>query len=487
MSTLSEPSIKSTEAVNEFIKAAKDSGVAKDQLLNFLEAGYTPLRWQLRFHGIARLADLPNGPTDIGVGGARGPGKSHGVFAQVTLDDCQRVPGLKGLFLRQTGKSADESFQDLVDSVLLGRIQYKYNSSNGILQFPNGSKVILGGFEDEKDIDKYIGIQYGVMAVEERNQLAGEKILKLHGSLRTVKPNWRARAYSSFNPGNRGHNDVKKTFVIPYQQGTETTTRFIPSTYKDNPYLKQEYIDYLNSLPGALGKAWREGNFDTFEGQYFIEWDHAQHVIKPFLIPSHWKRFRAYDHGREKPASCGWYTVDGDGRVYKYREFYKAGLNVDQIAGEIVRLSEGETYEYSVADPSIFANIGYVDKFGGQTIAETFARYGVMFLPASNRRVDGWNLMHQYLYWDVNKKPLLQFFDTCYNSVRTIPSLIHDEHRLEDVDSDGEDHAPDECRYLLMSLHERKSARALNPVEKKFQQMVQQTTVSPTNLKDFYG
>ena len=473
MSILTKPLIKSTEslrAIERFIELAKKNNVARDQLERFLKYGYTPLPWQLKFHGYARDADKENGPTDLGAGGARGPGKSHGIFAQLTLDDCQRLK-IKGLFLRQTGKSADESFQDLVDTVLVGRVTYRYNSSRGILKFPNGSKVILGGFENEDDIDKYVGIQYDVIAVEERNQLTGEKILKLKGSLRSVKKGWRARMYSSFNPGNIGHNDVKQTFVIPYQQGTENRTRFVPSTYKDNPYLKPEYVEYLDSLPGALGKAWREGNFDTFEGQYFTEWNHDQHVIEPFAIPESYKRFRAYDHGREAPASCGWYAVDYDGRVFKYREFYQRGLDVDQIATEIKRLSEGENYEYSVADPSIFANIGYTDKYGGQTIAETFARYGIIFHPASNRRVDGWTLMHQYLRWTEFTQPKLQVFKTCLNTIRTIPSLIHDEHKPEDCDTKGEDHAPDETRYLLMSLHERMSPKPLSDTEKKLKQM----------------
>lgn len=484
---MSQPlSIKSTgKGIENFVRLSKELGVPKDQLERFLKSGYVPLKWQLKFHAIAREADKDGGPVDIGVGGARGPGKSHAVFAQGTLDDSQRIPGLKGLFLRQTGKAASESFEDLIDSVLRGRVAYQFNPSKSTLRFPNRSKVILGGFEDEGDIDKYVGIQYDWIAIEERNQLTGDKILKLKGSLRTTKPNWRARMYSSFNPGNKGHADIKKTFVEPYQESREKSTRFVPSTYRDNPFLKQEYIDYLDSLPGALGKAWREGNFDTFEGQYFQEWDFDQHTIRPFAIPGHWKKFRAYDHGREKPASCGWYAVDGDGRIYKYREFYQAGLNVDQIAQEIVRLSANEVYEFSVADPSIFANIGYVDKFGGQTIAETFARYGVQFIPASNRRVDGWNLMHQYLYWNENKKPMLQFFSTCTDSIRTLPSLIHDDNKPEDLDTDGEDHAADECRYVLASLHERKSPHPLDPVERQFKEMLKRHNPQ-TGLNNFY-
>ena len=449
---------------------ARDLGCPRDQVESFLRGKYVPLPWQWKFHSVARAADKSDGPIDIGVGGARGPGKSHCVFAQLTLDDSQRTPRLKGLFLRKTGKSAAESFDDLIGSVLMGRVRYRYNPSKNILKFPNGSKIILGGFENEKDIDKYVGIQYDVIAIEERNQLSEEKILKLQGSLRSAKPNWRTRTYSSFNPGNIGHNAVKQTFIIPYQENREKNTKFIPATYRDNPYLKQEYIDYLERLTGQLGKAWREGDFDVFEGQYFTEWNRDQHVTNPFPLSDTFKRFRAYDHGTANPACCKWYALDYDGRVWVYREMYVQGWNVDQIAQEINRLSEGETYEYSVADSAIFARMGMVDKFGGETIAQNFARHGVMFMPASKRRVDGWNLMRQYLAWDKYNPPKIKYFSNCKDSIRTIPSLIHDEKNPEDLDTRGEDHPADVDRYFLTSLHEQKTNPPKTGVEKIIEQ-----------------
>ncbi len=39
----------------------------------------------------------------------------------------------------------------------------------------------------------------------------------------------------------------------------------------------------------------------------------------------------------------------------------------------------------------------------------------------------------------------------CQNLVRTLPGLVHDELKPEDVNTDGEDHAPDALRYGLMS------------------------------------
>lgn len=455
----------------KFFKKAKLAGVPKDQVKNFVTQGYIPLEWQLKFHAIARGADKSDGPVMIGVGGARGPGKSHGVFAQINLDDCQRVPGLKGLFLRQTGKAAKESFEDLINGVLLGATKYTYNKSSSVLEFPNGSKTILGGFENDRDVDKYVGIQYDFIAIEELNQLTQEKIDKLRGSLRTAKEGWRPRMYASFNPGGIGHAFVKGLFVDPWRKEEETTTRFIPSTYKDNPYLNPEYVSYLQELKGDLGKAWREGEWELFEGQFFSEWSTAKHTCPAFTVPSSWRRFRSYDHGRTEPACCKWYAMDQDKRVWVYRELYVAGWNIDQIAAEVNRLSEGETYQYSVADPSIFANMGFVDKTGGQTIAEVFARYNITFYPASNRRIDGWNVLHQYLYCDALTYPKMIYFNNCKDSIRTIPSLVYDEKKPEDVNSSCEDHAADTDRYFLMSLHDTRVETPKNHVEKKLDEL----------------
>src|SRR3990167_2894771 len=266
------------------IQAAKDSGSPRDQVENFISRGYTPLDWQWSFHAAARAADLSDGPVEIGAGGARGPGKSHAIFAQSALDDSQRVPGLKTLFIRKTAISAKESFGDLIDRILKSKIAF--DISNNIISFANESRILLGGFHSEDDIDKYVGVEYDEIVLEELNQLTEEKYEKLRGSLRTSKPGWRPRVYASFNPGGVGHNFVKTRFVLPHRLQEETTTRFIPATFEQNTYLNTEYIDYLKGLQGDLGRAWREGDFDLFAGQFFKEFSQKIHVCEPFVIPA---------------------------------------------------------------------------------------------------------------------------------------------------------------------------------------------------------
>jgi hypothetical protein len=45
---------------------------------------------------------------------------------------------------------------------------------------------------------------------------------------------------------------------------------------------------------------------------------------------------------------------------------------------------------------------------------------------------------------------MLQVFNTCRHFIRTVPNLVYSESDVEDINTDGEDHIYDECRYVLM-------------------------------------
>ena len=46
---------------------------------------------------------------------------------------------------------------------------------------------------------------------------------------------------------------------------------------------------------------------------------------------------------------------------------------------------------------------------------------------------------------------MMYIFSNCKNFIRTIPLMMYDEHMVEDIDSDLEDHIADETRYMCMS------------------------------------
>lgn len=429
-------------------------------------------------------------------GGAAGPGKSYFLRhypIKFLIETCFHKLGLRGvrfgLFCEDYPALHDRHLTRLPYEFPTWLGTYKAQSHEYVLDERFGGGILA--FRNLDDPSKYLSSEFGAIGVDELTKNKKETFDFLRLRLR-----WPGLDHPKFigasNPGGIGHEWVKRLWVdrnfSPDEKQAEQF-HFVKALPSDNQYLPKTYYETLSSLPEKLRKAYRDGNWDVFEGQYFSEWDVNKHVIQPFEIPRTWKRFRAYDYGYDNPACCKWYALDHDGRVWVYRElYYPKGHKTDaeRQAQDIVRLSGDEEYAYSIADPAIFSPTGIVDKSGGQTIAETFARHGIVFMPGSNRRVDGWSLMHRYLYWDATTQPKLIYFTTCKDSIRTIPNLIHDEIRPEDLDTDGEDHAADPDRYLLVSLHERTAGPLKTEVEKKLEAMKQEGGISPQNLNNFY-
>lgn len=431
------------------IQACADAGLPADQTRNFLRAQYFPLLQMMGLHRAARDADQEDGPEDIGVGGTRGPGKSHACLAQVGLDDLQRLAGLKWLFLRKVQLSAAESMEDLVGRVFQ-HIPHEYVPSNKRVNFGNGSRIILGGYRNESDIEKYLGLDYDGITVEEATQLSKMKIDKINGSRRTSRKDWRPRTYYTTNADGIGLKWFKEKFVIPARQGTiDKYTRYLEASYKGNPYLNQGYHRFLEGLSGALAEAWRECNWDVFEGMAF-QFKYDVHVCLPFELPAKYLRWRAMDWGSAKPWCCLWMAKDPDtNRVYVYREAYAAGLTDLQQAQRIVDLTDpSEKIARSLADP---ASYWEEKNFEGQryTPFQEYAKKGVHLEKADNARLNGKRRVDNALALQADGKPGMMIFSTCINLIEQLSTLVYDPVHVEDVDTDLEDHAYDALRYGL--------------------------------------
>ena len=272
--------LPSVSSASRYFDAARASGCPADQVRNFLRAGVVLQPRQLVASAIARLCDADGGPIELAYGGARGGGKSFWLLAQLA-DDCQRYPGLKCLMLRKVGGSGKEGFEDLLPRVL-GGLKYQYIPTSNLLVFPNGSRIKLGHFKDEKDVDKYLGLEYDVIGVEEATTLTASKYRAIRTCNRTSKAGWRPRIYSTTNPGGIGHDWYKRRFIDPYLADAETTTRFVPATIDDNAFVNAEYKGILDTLTGWQLRAWRHGDWDIASGQYFSTFSREHHACGVF-------------------------------------------------------------------------------------------------------------------------------------------------------------------------------------------------------------
>ena len=172
-----------------------------------------------------------------------------------------------------------------------------------------------------------------------------------------------------------------------------------------------------------------------------------------------WRICRSYDFGYNKPFSLGYWAIDYDGILYRILEFYGCTGNPDEgikWAPEeqfrrIARLEQehpwlkGRKIYESVADPAIW------DRSRGESIADTAARYGIWFTPGDNHRIPGWMQVHYRLQFDGEGYPRMYVFENCEAFIRTMPLMMYDSARPEDLDTKLEDHCPDEVRYMCMS------------------------------------
>lgn len=405
-------------------------------------------------------------------GGARGGGKSDFLLGDYLQDVNQGYGGnWRGIIFRKTYPELEELQSRAMEIYPEYGAVYKATKSAefpfaNCWYFPTGETLKMRYLEHDKDADVYQGHQYTWIGFDElTNHATPYGYNKLKACLRNaVDIHGRIRA--SGNPGGKGHIWVKARFIdamspyYPLEDENGLTRMFIPSRISDNKYLKdnKQYVALLKSSGSAeLVKAWLEGDWDVVAGAFFDCWDRAKHVIKPFKIPKEWTRFRSFDWGSAKPFSVGWWAIsDGSLNIPKnalvrYREWYGASepnvglkLTAESVGEGIKQREAGEDIAYGVADPSCWK----VD--GGESIAERLQKKGVMFRKADNSRINGWDQMRQRFEGE-DDMPMIYVFNTCLDSIRTIPLLQHDENNPEDLDSDMEDHAADDWRYGCMS------------------------------------
>jgi Terminase large subunit, T4likevirus-type, N-terminal len=415
-------------------------------------------------------------------GGARGGGKSDYLLGDY-LEDIDLGAIWRGIIFRKTYNELEElqlrakeifpDFGGIYKSATSG--QYPFTNC---WYFPSGSTLKMRYLEHERDADGYQGHQYTWIGFDElTNHATPYGYNKLKACLRNSH-GIHGRIRSAGNPGGKGHIwvDISPPYMPYDDPETGLTRMFIPSRITDNKYLKdnKQYISLLKSSGSAeLVKAWLDGDWDVIAGAFFDCWERAKHVIKPFTIPSDWVKFRSFDWGSARPFSVGWWAIaDGTndyprGAIIRYKEWYGASepnvglkLSAEEVAVGISQRSVAERFSYSVADPSCWK----VD--GGPSIAERMQKIGVVFRRADNQRINGWDAMRQRFIGQ-DEMPMIYCFDTCIDSIRTIPLMQHDENHPEDIDTEMEDHAADDWRYACMS---RPWLRTVEKVETKWPQ-----------------
>lgn len=441
-----------------------------------LEVGWQPTDKQNEF--------LASGEDIVLYGGAAGGGKSDSLLIDALGLSQNAIAWHKyrAIIFRKTYPEVSELIdrsQEMYPAIFPGA---KFHVADKEWHFKSGAKVIFGYMERDEHRFKYQGKEYQYVGWDELTHWANPVCFNFMLS-RTRSTNKDIKCYTraTTNPGGRGHGWVKSLFKIPNDgRGTRfvqtvkvkekevnRSMRFVPAKLTDNPHLSStDYGERLLMLPHNERLKLLDGRWDVQEGQYFTDFDPKKHIVKPFQIPLHWPRWRAMDWGYMRPYSIGWYTMDPDGIIYRYRELYGYGgeANVGtredalEVREKIMRLERSEIragveFRNNPADPSIWTKIGT-----GRSIAEMFGRDVSWNSPFMHKGTDGQNLKYRVNGWHECSHRLKTgtfklFEGENEHWIRTVPELLCDETKSEDIDTQMEDHVGDEWRYSMVSRH----------------------------------
>lgn len=420
-------------------------------------------------------------------GGAKGPGKTESILREATrqIDN----PNYRAVIFRRTyprlGEIIDRSHRYYLG---MGGVYSGKDIKLGIpaWTFPSGAKIAFAHCQREEDKWNHHGKEWHFIGFDEVAEFTETQYLFLMAQNRTSDPSIKTYIRSTANPGGIGHAWVKRRFVECCEPGKvhyfkrvddedvecdredrlALSRSFVPATVYDNPALLQgdpNYIKKLEALNDTERRAFLLGDWDVFAGQYFNMWRNTKHVKDKAINPESVK-FISLDYGYKAPSSIGWWQVDYDGNLHRYRELYKEGFTYEELAKEIMkRTPDDELIEYLVADTAIWGDRmnhrGSIGESGAETMQETFGNF-TKLIQADKSRVTGWGRMRIML-----EKELISCSPSCKDSIRTIPSLVHDEKKIEDLDTTGEDHAGDEWRYAVMSRPEEPTRPEQKPVK----------------------
>jgi hypothetical protein len=312
--------------------------------------------------------------------------------------------------------------------------------------------------------------------------------------------------FATCNPYGVGHGWVKKRFInkAPYgvvvyedveifsaQTQTKKTVRVsqvaIFGSYAENPYLDDKYIATLfNEKNVNRRKAWLTGSWNIVAGGAFDDvWDEAYNIVPTFPVPKDWRIDRCFDWGSSHPFAVEWVAeANGeevmlpDGRTFcpppksliVCGEWYgsdesndqsNVGLKISAKAiavgirdREIEWMNSGHMQTQPRPGPAD-NQIRDVTQVDVETIEKKMSDEGVRWTPSDKSqgsRKNGMQLVRDMLdNARTREGPGLFFMRHCRYAIDTIPILPRDEVKIDDVDTDAEDHCYDAIRYRVLA------------------------------------
>lgn len=431
-------------------------------------------------------------------GGAAGGSKSYSLRYDA-YRHCFAVPEFTAILMRRTFEELERNH---LSDVRSEAIRFNQFFGKEIVQYVGGrhevsfdchgpgraSKITFGHCQNVGDEEKYLGPAYDAFYPDEMATFDKKQIIGIAGRLRTKKRNVMARMAGGSNPGG-AHTLWLKDYFIDKDEAhiREENPKYRASRYEfiqamlyDNPYYMDPdgtYTNYEERLFAYDPERRRQlllGDWTALAGQFFPEFNVHRHVAD-LPIPPGCKIERWIDWGYDPHYGvCLWVACLPNGRLYVFYEYKFNGANSKEklVASEVAKrikhytmedafqLAKAKRITKSIGDPHMWGADGHT----GEDYSETFARCGVPLIPADNDRVMGWGRLRHWFRLAPDGLPWIMFHPRCVTCIRTIPGLVRDKSDPDDVDTNGEDHAPDTIRYGIMARPTPTVLRLENPI-----------------------
>lgn len=301
-------------------------------------APFIPLEWQ--------IAPWKDKAHTLLLTGAAGGGKSK-LAAEKVNAYCWKYPGATAVLLRKAQEWTRKSVIPFMWQSVMGMDRrIKYNVQDGTFKYPNGSMIYSGGLRnnDQRESLRSIGGEGGldIVWMEEGNAFSRQDYEEVIARVRHTAADWQQIIITT-NPDAPSHW-INLDLIL----GGEGRVYY--SSAVENPYNSAGYLDNLERLTGMMYDRMVLGKWVQAEGAVYADFDPQVHVVDSYTTSKYNRRIRVVDFGFTNPFVCQWWEIDGDGRMFLYREIYKTRGLVEDFTTEITRLSRNEVIETTIAD-----------------------------------------------------------------------------------------------------------------------------------------
>jgi phage terminase large subunit len=414
------------------------------------------------------LAAWSDRSPELLLSGPAGTGKSRACLEK--LHACAlRFPGMRGLIVRKTRESLNESalvtYEEQVlptGSPIAAGARRNTRSS---YRYPNGSEIIVGGLKqsgrDQKQ--KIMSTEYDIAYVQEAIELTEEEWENITTRLRNgVMPF--QQIIGDTNPDSPTHwikQREKKGRLKVYESTHEENPRYFAADGTPTEQGKA-YIAKLDALTGVRYERLRKGKWVQAEGVVYPGWDRNVHLIDRFPIPASWRRVRSIDFGYTNPFVCQWWAIDHDNRMYLDREIYRTRRTVKVHARQIREVDAGAAISYTVADHDA-EDRATLRECKIPTLAARKAILPGVNAVTERLKVAGDGKPRLFVFRDslVEADELLMEAKRPLSTVDEFDSYVwpkgQDGKALKEVPVDDNNHGMDAMRYAVMSVDRRQA------------------------------